>query len=270
MHLADTCSVPTSKSWNRSSYPSSTVTPQYEGTAMTDMSPHTQVVHIVYGDLRMRQAVHDHVSSEGFDVVSFVSAAEYRTANHSYAPACLILDVDLPDLNGFDLQQSGSNMLTPIVFVTSWCDVPSWVRAIQAGAVAFLTSPLRRSELLDAVHIAITMHSEVRSQRAEMAQLRQRFARLTPREREVFGLVNSGLLNKQSALELDISETTLQIHRRHVMQKMAARSLAELVRMAIKLEVPVHRWPARRIAALARRPDDPINPTRRDLSAARP
>jgi FixJ family two-component response regulator len=238
--------------------------------SMTAMSASAQVVYIVNGDLHMRGALHEHLSSEGFNVVAFVSAAEYRTADKPDVPSCLVLDVDLPEMSGFELQRQAAKTDSPIVFVTKWRDVPSWVRAIKADAVDFLTSPLHRGELLDAVHIAIAMHSEVRSQRAEMAQLRQRFAKLTPREREVLGLVNSGLLNKQSALELDISETTLQIHRRHVMQKMAARSLADLVRMATKLEVPVHSWPARRIAVLAKRPDDPTIPTRRDLSAACP
>jgi FixJ family two-component response regulator len=271
MNLEYTC--PASFTPKSSKHPfdsSSTLTRQYAGTDMTDKTAPTQVVHVLNGNPHMRQAVHDYVSSEGFNVVSFVSAAEYRAANKSVEPACLIIDADLPDLNGFDLQQPVANIDAPIVFVTTWCDVPPWLRAIKAGAIAFLTSPLRRSELLNAVHIAIAMHREVRSQRSEMAQLRQRFAKLTPREREVLGLVNSGLLNKQSALELDISETTLQIHRRHVMQKMAARSLADLVRMATKLEVPVHSWPARRIAVLAKRPDDATNPTRRHISAACP
>ena len=198
-----------------------------------------QLVYIVNGDPAMRQAVHGHLSAEGFNPVSFVSAAEYRAACKPDAPACLILDVDLPDLNRFDLQQPVSNRDAPIVFVTSWCDVPPWVRALKAGVVDFLTSPLRGRDLVNAVHIAIAMHREARSQHAEIALLQQRFSRLTPRERQVFGLVNSGLLNKQSALELGISETTLQIHRRHVMKKMAARSLADLVRMATKLEIPV-------------------------------
>ena len=198
--------------------------------SMTATSTPAQVVYIVNGDLHMRRALHEHLSSGGFNVVAFASVAEYRTADKPDVPSCLVLDVDLPDMSVTD---------APIVFVTKWRDVPSWVRAINADAVDFLTSPLLGRELLNAVHVAIASHREARSQHAAMAQLKQRFSRLTPREREVLALVNAGLLNKQSALELGISPVTLQIHRRHVMQKMAARSLADLVRMATKLDIPL-------------------------------
>lgn len=222
-----------------SKYPISTTPPPRAGTAMADVRAATPVVYIVNADLDMRQSVHDQLSSGGLNAVSFASAAEYRAADKPDGPACLILDVDLPDMNRIDLPQGVTDTDAPVVFVTRWRDVPSWVRAITAGSVAFLTSPLRACELLHAVHFAIAMHREARSQRAEIARLRQRLSRLTPREREVLGLVNAGLLNKQSAVELGISLVTLQIHRRRIMQKMAARSLADLVRMATKLAIPV-------------------------------
>ena len=234
------------KSSTHSSYSSSTMATRRAGTAVTDTSAPSHVVYIVNGDLHIRQAMHNHLSSEGLNAVPFESLAEYRAVDKPDVPGCLILDVDLPDLNGFDLQRRMANTDAPIVFFTNWCDVPSWVRAIKADAVDFLTSPLLGCELLNAVHIAIATHREARSKRAEIAQLRQRFSRLTPREREVLTLVNAGLLNKQSALELGISETTLQIHRCRVMRKMAARSLADLVRMATKLAIPLPARPLTR------------------------
>jgi FixJ family two-component response regulator len=193
----------------------------------------------VNGDLHVRQALHDLLSSEGFNAVSFGSAAEYLAANKLDVPACLILDVDLPDMNGLDLQRQVANTNVPVVFVTDRRDVRSSVSAIKAGAVDFLTSPPRGCDLLNAVRIAIAMHRAGQPQHAEMVQLEQRFCSLTPREREVLALVSSGLLNKQSALELGISTVTLQIHRSRVMQKMGARSLADLVRMATKLKIPL-------------------------------
>jgi FixJ family two-component response regulator len=197
------------------------------------------LVFIVNGDPHMRQVLHDLLSSEGFDAVSFGSAAEYRTANNLDVPSCLIIDVDLPDMSGLDLQRQVARTGPPIVFVTNHYDVRTCVRAIQAGAVDFLTSPFRDSELLHAVKVAISRYRDTGVQRAELERLQQHFALLTPREREVLSLVVSGLLNKQSAGELGISEVTLQVHRSRIMQKMAAGSLANLVRMAIRLQIPL-------------------------------
>jgi FixJ family two-component response regulator len=194
--------------------------------------------------------LHDLLSSEGFAAFSFGSAAEYRTANELDVPSCLILDVDLPDMSGLDLQGQVAQTGPAIVFVTQHFDVRSCVRAIKAGAVDFLTSPVRDSELLHTVHAAIARYRETRSQRAELARVRQHFALLSPREREVLPLVVSGLLNKQSARELGISEVTLQVHRGRIMQKMAARSLADLVRMATQLQIPLDMRNARRELSL--------------------
>ena len=247
MHLEQIVSSRlTSNSLNRMSYPSSMMR-QCIASAMGQASAPTPVVYILNGDMHMRQAMHGHLSAAGLTSVAFASAAEYEAANKPDVPACLVLDVDLPDMDDFDVRQDAANRDVPIVFVTHWRYLPSWVRALNVPAVNFLTSPLRGAELLNAVHLAIALHGEMRSQHTYMAQLRQRFSRLTPRERQVWGLVNAGLLNKQSAVELGISTVTLQLHRRRVMRKMAARSLADLVRMATKLDiaVPEYSWSAR-------------------------
>src|SRR5262245_25777388 len=154
-------------------------------------------------------------------------------------PACLVLDVELPDINGLDLQGRIAQGDHPhIVFITGHGDMPSSVRAIKAGAVDFLPKPFKEADLMRAIQAALAQNREARRRRAELADLQRRLARLTPREREVLPLVASGLLNKQAAAELGISEITLQIHRGSIMKKMEAGSLAELVRMAGTLEIP--------------------------------
>src|SRR5690606_36070498 len=151
-----------------------------------------------------------------------------------------ILDVELPDINGLEFQkQLSEGDHPPIVFLTGHGDIPSSVRAMKHGAVDFLTKPFTEQDLLDAIQAAVSQDRTARQQRAELDVLRQRLASLTPREREVLLLVVSGLLNKQAAAELGISEVTLEIHRRNVMQKMVAASLADLVRMAGQLGVPI-------------------------------
>ncbi|MBA8830604.1 FixJ family two-component response regulator [Rhizobium leguminosarum] len=172
--------------------------------------------------------------------IAFESACDYVRADKPDVPACLILDIELPDINGLDLQkQIADRDHPPIVFITGHGDIPSSVRAIKHGAVDFLTKPFSDADLMAAIHAAIAEDREKRSQRAELHMLRQHYLDLTPREREVLPLVVSGLLNKQAAAELGISEVTLQIHRRNVMQKMAAASLADLVRIAERLEIPI-------------------------------
>jgi FixJ family two-component response regulator len=154
----------------------------------------------------------------------------------------LILDVELPDINGLDLQnQIADGDHPPIVFITGHGDIPSTVRAIKHGAVDFLTKPFSDAALMQAIRTAVAQDRKARAERADLDVLKRRYLDLTPREREVLPLVISGLLNKQAASELGISEVTLQIHRRNVMQKMAAVSLADLVRIAEKLQIPVTR-----------------------------
>ena len=198
------------------------------------------IVFIVDDDERLGEAIAELLASHGMRAIVFGSAGAYIDAVKPDAPACLILDVELPDINGLDLQkQIAEGEHPPIVFITGHGDIPSSVRAIKRGAVDFLTKPFSDGDLMEAVQAAIAGHREARSTRADIAALRQRYLELTPREREVFPLVVSGLLNKQAAAELGISEVTLQLHRRKVMQKMGAASLAHLVRIAERLEIPV-------------------------------
>lgn len=204
------------------------------------MSATDQIVFVVDDDYRVREALAELLTSADLPVVTFGSAAAYLAFPKPDLPACLILDVELPDINGLDLQrQIAAEQHPQIIFLTGHGDVPSSVRALKAGAVDFLTKPFSESDLLGAIHAAIAQDREARRTRATLATLQQRFAALTPREREVLPLVVSGLLNKQSAAELGISEVTLQIHRGKIMHKMQAGSLAELVRMAGTLGVPL-------------------------------
>jgi len=198
------------------------------------------IVFIVDDDAPLREALGELLAAHGMRAAAFASAGDYIAADKPDVPACLILDVELPDINGLDLQgQMAESDHPPIIFLTGHGDIPSSVRAIKHGAADFLTKPCNDADLMAAITAAINHDRETRSQRAELDALRQRYRTLTPREREVLPLVVSGLLNKQAAAELGISEVTLQIHRRNVMQKMAAASLADLVRIAGQLEVPV-------------------------------
>ena len=210
--------------------------------ARTPVTPHDHIVFVVDDDRRICEALADLLSTFQLHVVTFGSAAEYLAYPKPDVPACLLLDVQLPDINGLDLQsQTGPGGHPQIVFMTAHGDIPTSVRAIKAGAVDFLTKPLREAELIRAIQTALALDRAARRKSAELAELQQRLSRLTPREREVLPLVVSGLLNKQSAAELGISEITLQIHRGKIMKKMAAGSLAELVRIAGALEIPLTR-----------------------------
>jgi FixJ family two-component response regulator len=172
--------------------------------------------------------------------IAFGSAGEYVSADKPDVPACLILDIELPDINGLDLQRQIADVdHPPIVFITGHGDIPSSVRAIKHGAVDFLTKPFSDADLMAAIGAAIAEDRDKRAERAELSMLERRYRELTPREREVLPLVVSGLLNKQAAAELGISEVTLQIHRRNVMHKMAVASLADLVRIAERLDIPI-------------------------------
>lgn len=200
------------------------------------------IIYIVDDDRRIREALTELLSSCEMQAVAFGSAAEYIAYPKPDLPACLVLDVELPDINGLELQSRITQQDdVPIVFVTAHGDIPSSVRAIKAGAVDFLTKPFRDADLLRAIDAALAQSREARRRRAELADLHERLASLTPREREVLTLVASGLLNKQAAAELRISEVTLQIHRARVMKKMRAGSVAELVRMVGALEIPLIR-----------------------------
>ncbi|MGE0628780.1 MAG: response regulator transcription factor [Hyphomicrobiaceae bacterium] len=204
------------------------------------MNPDTFIVFIVDDDARMREALTELLEAIGWRAAAFGSAGEYLSFPRPLLPACLILDVELPDINGLDFQkQIAEGDHPPIVFLTGHGDIPSSVRAIKHGAVDFLTKPFTEQSLLAAIRSAVERDRMAREERAEIEILQQRLASLTPRERDVLPLVVSGLLNKQAAAELGISEVTLQIHRSKIMQKMEAASLADLVRFAEKLHVPV-------------------------------
>jgi FixJ family two-component response regulator len=204
------------------------------------MNSHEYMVFIVDDDARVRESLCELLASLGLSAVAFGSAGEYASYAKPDLPACLILDIELPDINGLDFQkQISDENHPPIVFITGHGDIPSSVRAMKHGAIDFLTKPFSESDLLAAIHAAVALDRKARRERADLTPLRQRFLSLTPREREVFPLVVSGLLNKQAAAELGISEVTLQIHRRSVMQKMEAASLADLVRIAEKLQIPI-------------------------------
>jgi FixJ family two-component response regulator len=204
------------------------------------MSEPDHIVFIVDDDHRIREAVCELLASLGMEAIAFGSATDYVGYERPDLPACLVLDIELPDINGLEFQkQLADGDHPPIVFITGHGDIPSSVRAIKRGAVDFLTKPFSEEKLLDAIRSAVAQDRQARIERAELGTLRQRLADLTPREREVLPLVVSGLLNKQAATELRISEVTLQIHRSKIMQKMAAASLADLVRMAEKLQIPV-------------------------------
>jgi len=206
------------------------------------MSSQDHIVFIVDDDRRICEALSDLLLSYDMHAVAFGSAAEYIACPKPDLPACLILDVELPGISGLDLQsQMGGGERPQIVFLTGHGDIPKSVRAMKAGAVDFLTKPFSEADLMKAVRAAIDKDREARQRRAELGDLRQRFSTLTPREREVLPLIVSGLLNKQVAAELHISDITVQIHRGKIMQKMRAGSFADLVRFAGTLEIPVLR-----------------------------
>jgi RNA polymerase sigma factor (sigma-70 family) len=200
-----------------------------------------EVVLVVDDDPSMRAAITELIEAVGLTCQTFGSAREFLEATLPDVPRCLVLDVRLPGLSGLNLQREliEKNIQIPIIFITGYADIPMTVQAMKAGAVEFLTKPFRDQDLLDAIEQATERDRLARRQRMETEKLEQRFATLTAREREVMRLVVAGLLNKQIAAELDISEKTVNVHRSQVMQKMRAQSLAELVRMFEKLPLNV-------------------------------
>lgn len=197
------------------------------------------LVFVVDDDGSMRTAIGRLLRSNGFDVETFESARVFLDREPAEVPCCLVLDVRMPELSGLDLQQAlpQAGIDIPIVFVTGHGDVPTTVRAMKSGAEDFLQKPFGERELLDAVSRALERDRAARKTRVELRELRRRAESLTPREREVFELVVTGILNKQVAFELGAAEKTIKVHRGRVMQKMKADSLAELVRMAGKLGI---------------------------------
>ena len=205
------------------------------------MTADRPIVFVVDDDARVRAALSSLLTSAGLDVAVFASATEFLEADKPDAPGCLVLDLDLPDIHGLELQKAlAEREAPPIVFITGHGDIPSSVKAMKAGAVEFLSKPFGDEELLRAIEAAIALDRTERLKRLERAMLHDRYKRLTPRERQVLTFVVAGFANKQTAGELGTSEITIGVHRGQIMRKMGARSLAELVRLADKLGIRSH------------------------------
>ena len=202
------------------------------------MSP-SNVVHIVDDDKAVRESLGDLLRSMDYQVMLHGSASEFLKVELSDAPACLVLDVRLPGTSGLELQEylTRINNPLPVILMTGFGDIPMSVKGMKAGAVDFLTKPIRDQDLIDAVATAIRMDQERRRHLVQITRLRERYALLTPRERQVMVLVASGFMNKHVASELSISEVTVKMHRGSVMRKMGAKSVATLTRMAEALNI---------------------------------
>jgi len=206
---------------------------------LSPMSHATPIVFVVDDDVSVRESLELLIRCEGWQPETFASAREFLARPRGLVPSCLVLDVSLPGLSGLDLQKdiAVERPDMPIIFITGYGDVPMTVQAMKAGAVEFLTKPFSDDVLLSGIRQALERSETALSHEAEMRTLRDRYASLTGREREVMALVVAGLLNKQVGSDLGISEITVKIHRGHLMKKMEARSLADLVRMAETLGI---------------------------------
>jgi FixJ family two-component response regulator len=209
---------------------------------MPDQYPSGPIIYIVDDDADVREGLQNLLHSVGLRSETFSSTAALLKSKLSDEVSCLILDVRLPGLSGLDFQAevAKEQIRVPIIFITGYADVPMSVKAMKAGAVEFLTKPIREQDLLDAVRMALERDRGRRQHDSDMQELRANYDLLSLREREVMRLVVAGLMNKQAAAEIGISEVTLKVHRHNIMKKLGARSLAELVRMADSLEIP--RW----------------------------
>jgi FixJ family two-component response regulator len=207
------------------------------------MNERPSIVFVLDDEASIREALANLVRSVGLDVETFASTTEFRRAKRPNVPSCLILDVRLPGISGLDFQRelAAAGIHIPIIFITGFADVRMAVQAMKGGAVEFLTKPFRDQDIVDAIHEALERDRQRQQNAEEIAGLRKRFDSLTPREREVLPLAVYGMLNKQIAAEIGASEASAKVHRSQLMRKMGAGSLADLVRMALKLGIPVHR-----------------------------
>jgi FixJ family two-component response regulator len=205
---------------------------------MEDRFGHDAVVFVVDDDANVREGLKDLLGSVGLRCEAFSSTIEFLQRDFSKEVSCLILDVRLPQLSGLDLQAElvAAKISIPIIFLTAHGDIPMTVKALKAGAVEFLTKPVREQDLLDAVRLALGRDYRRREQEKKIVDLRVRFQSLSPREREVMALITRGLMNKQAAAEIGVSEVTVKVHKRSLMRKMGVRSVADLARIAEVLE----------------------------------